>query len=95
MSGLLFFRCGGCIMITGNEDIKELITEIPEGHKHIRTTIVFQDGNRITFQEATIANMVRAWISVKTHPVNKKVVMKNLKIDDRKDGYAQWQLVEC
>lgn len=81
-------------MIVGNEEIKELIAEIPEGHKHIRTAIILEDGKKIIFQEATIANLVRAYISVKTHPVNKKVVLRKQKLEERKDGYAEWQLIE-
>ena len=66
-------------MILRNEDIKELITEIPEGHKHLRTTIVLQDGTELIFQEATIANLVRAYTTVKTHPTIKKVILKGKK----------------
>lgn len=81
-------------MIIHNEDIKELTVEIPEGHKHLRTTIVLQDGTEIVFQEATIANLVRAYITVKTDPVKSKMALKGKQIPERKDGYAEWQLVE-
>lgn len=81
-------------MILRNEDIKELIAEIPEGHKHLRTTIILQDGTELVFQEATIANLVRAYSTVKTHPAIKKVILKGKKLIERKDGYAEWQLVE-
>ena len=77
-----------------NEDVKELIAEIPEGHKHIRTTIMLQDGTEMTFQEATVANLVRAYISIKTHPSLSKVVLRGARLDERKDGYAEWQLLE-
>lgn len=81
-------------MLIHNEDIKELIAEIPEGHKHLRTKIVLQDGTELVFQEATIANLVRAYIMVKTHPLKSKVILKGMKLSERKDGYAEWQLVE-
>lgn len=81
-------------MILRNEDIKELITEIPEGHKHLRTTIILQDGSEFVFQEAIIANLVRAYITVKTHPTKNKLVLKGQRLADRKDGYTEWQLVE-
>ena len=81
-------------MIVANEDVKELIAEIPEGHKHVRTTIVLHDGTAFTFQEATIANLVRAYIAIKTHPRLTKMRMAGRKLDDRKEGYATWQLVE-
>lgn len=77
-----------------NEDVKEVIAEIPEGHKHIRTAIMLQDGTEMIFQEATIANLVRAYISIKTHPVLSKVVLTGARLDERKDGYAEWQLLE-
>lgn len=81
-------------MIIHNENIRELIAEIPEGHRHLRITIVFQDGTEMTFQEATIANLVRAYITVKTHPAKKKITLRGAKLSERKDGYAEWQLVE-
>lgn len=84
----------GGFMLIKNEDIKELTTEIPEGHKHLRTTIVLQDGTELVFQEASVANLVRAYIKVKTHPAIKKVKLKGKKLPERKDGYAEWQLVE-
>ena len=82
------------LMIIHNEDIKELTVEIPEGHKHLRTTVVLQDGTEFIFQEATIANLVRAYITVKTHPIKKKMTLKGKRLAKRKDDYAEWQLVE-
>jgi len=81
-------------MIIRNEDIESLTAEIPEGHKHLRTTIVLNNGMEITFQEAAVANLVRAYITVKTHPAKSRVNMKNKKLTSRKEGYAEWQLVE-
>jgi hypothetical protein len=81
-------------MTIHNEDIRELTAEIPEGHKHLRTTIVFQDGTEFVFQEATMANLVRAYITVKTHPVRNKVTLKGRSLSERKEGYAEWQLTE-
>ncbi len=81
-------------MIIRNEDVKELLVEIPEGHMHIRTTIFFQDGMELTLQEATIANLIRAYINVKTHPTAARFRLTGKKFQDRKDGFAEWQLVE-
>jgi hypothetical protein len=81
-------------MIIANEEVKELIAEIPEGHKHLRTTITLHDGRSFTFQEATIANLVRAYITVKTHPQLTMIRLSGRKLDVRKEGYAEWQLVE-
>jgi hypothetical protein len=81
-------------MAIANEAIKELIAEIPESHKHLRTTIVLHDGREFTFQEATIANLVRAYIMVKTHPAMTRIRLAGKKLSQRKDGYAEWQLLE-
>ena len=81
-------------MIIRNEDIRELIAEIPEGHRHLRTTIKLQDGTELVFQEAAVANIVRAYIRVRTHPLTKKVALKGKNLAERKEGYAEWQLVE-
>jgi len=81
-------------MIVRNEDVKELTSEIPEGHKHLRVSMMLYDGTEITFQEATIANLVRAYITVKTHPGTNKIILKGKRLQDRKEGYAEWQLVE-
>ncbi len=81
-------------MHIANEEVKELIAEIPEGHKHLRTTIILHDDTSFTFQEATIANLVRAYIAIKTHPRLARVRLSGRKLDDRKEGYATWQLIE-
>lgn len=81
-------------MVFKNEDISGLVTEIPEGHHHLRTTIVLQDGRKMTFQEATIAGIVRSYIDIKTHPFGRRVVLSGTKLEKRKEGYAEWQLLE-
>ncbi len=81
-------------MNIANKDVKEIIAEIPEGHTHLRTTIVFEDGKSITFQEATMANLVRAYINVKTDPVRTRVRLKGATLTKRKQGFAEWQLVD-
>ncbi|MBI4377953.1 MAG: hypothetical protein HY578_02525 [Nitrospinae bacterium] len=82
-------------MVLKNEDIRELFAEIPEGHKHLRITMLLEDGREFTFQEATMANLVRAYITVKTHPAITRVKLKGGRIGNRKEGYAEWQLVEA
>ena len=80
-------------MIISNEDIEELTAEIPEGHKHLRVTMQFNDGRTLTFQEATIANLVRAYIIVKTHPSTTKIRLEGKRLSERKTGFAEWQLL--
>lgn len=81
-------------MVIHNEDVQSISVEIPDGHKHIRTTVTLADGTELTFQEATIANLVRAYITVKTHPAISRVRLQGRVLDDRKEGYAEWQLLE-
>ncbi len=77
-----------------NEDIKEVSVEIPEGHRHIRARVVLHDGTELIFQEATVANLVRAYITVKTDPRKRSVRLTGKKVAERKEGYAEWQLLE-
>ena len=77
-----------------NEDIKEIIVEIPEGHKHIRTKITLQDATELVFQEAAVANITRAYITVKTHPQKTSVKLRGKQLSEKKAGYADWQLIE-
>ncbi len=81
-------------MIVSNEEVKAITVEIPEGHLHLRTTIVLQDGKEFVFQEATVANLVRAYITVKTHPSLTRVDLVGRRLSKRKDGYAEWQLLD-
>lgn len=81
-------------MIIPNEEIMEVVSEIPDGHRHVRTTVIMKGGQEFTFQEATIANLVRAFITVKTHPQKTRIRLKGGKLDSRKESYAEWQLIE-
>ena len=77
-----------------NEEIKEILVEIPEGHKHIRTKITLQDATELVFQEAAVANIARAYITIKTHPQKTSVKLKGKQLTEKKEGYADWQLLE-
>jgi len=77
-----------------NEDVAEIVAEIPEGHRHLRTTVKLADGFAITLQEATVAAIVRAYVAVKTDPLRNGMTLKGRKVPSRKEGYAEWQLLE-
>lgn len=77
-----------------NEDIRRVTIDVPEGHQHLRTTIALADGSEIVFQEATLANLSRAYVSLKTHPTRRSVVLVGREVSDRKSGFASWQLLE-
>jgi hypothetical protein len=77
-----------------NEDIKEILVGIPEGHRHIKTKITLWDDTELVLQEAAVANIVRAYITVKTHPQKTSVHLKGRPLVEKKAGYADWQLLE-
>lgn len=81
-------------MIIRNEDIVRVTAEIPGGHRHLRTTVELADGTELVFQEAAVASIVRAYVGVKTHPVRRRVVLRGELLAERKEGYAEWQLLE-
>ena len=56
-----------------NAEITRIIIGIPAGHQHLRSVIETSTGERFLFQEATIANIVRAYVTVKTHPQRENI----------------------
>lgn len=81
-------------MVIRNEDVRELTLAVPEGHRHLRATLALADGAEIVLHEATVANLVRAYVAVKTHPLLKGVVLKGMRLTRSKEGFAEWQLLE-
>ena len=81
-------------MVFRNEDIRRVVVAIPEGHRHVRTIIETSKGETFTFQEATIAGIVRAYVDIKTHPEIHAVELVRREIPDRKKGYTRHQLLE-
>ena len=82
------------VRVVPNEEVEEVTIEVPEGHRHLRTTLRFSDGTRLALQEATVANIVRGYVTVKTHPTATRVRLAKRRVDNPKTGYAEWQLVE-
>ena len=79
-----------------NQDIKRVLIGIPKGHKHLRICIELKNGINLVFQEATIANISRAYITLKTHPHIRaqELEMKTTNTEELKKGYAKHQLLE-
>jgi hypothetical protein len=75
-----------------NQNICRVIIGVPQGHQHIRT-IIETKHERLIFQEATIANIVRAYIILKTHPTQLGVELL-LKEITGKEGFTRFQLLE-
>jgi hypothetical protein len=82
--------------VLANADIAEIVLAPPPGHQHLRATIKLHTGEEIVLQEATVANLVRAYVGIKTHPqkTSCRLVGRELAEDERKDGFAVWQLLE-
>lgn len=81
-------------MNISNEDIAEIIVEVPEGHRHVRATVRLKDGTEFTLLEAAVSNLLRAFVTVKTHPLKSRVRLVTQKLDQKKPGFADWQLLE-
>ena len=84
------------IRIIRNEDVNKILVGVPEGHKHLWISMKLKNGLVLIFQEATIANILRVYTTVKTHPSIRaqELEMRTLTADLRKDGYAVHQLLE-
>lgn len=78
-----------------NECVGRIIAFIPPGHMHARF-ILELGGEKIILHEAAVAGLVRAYTMVALHPTRRvaELVAKPLKQDERKQGFAEWQLVE-
>ncbi|MBU5613054.1 hypothetical protein [Geomonas azotofigens] len=81
-------------IVLSTEDVVQVVAEIPKNHRHLRTTLELADGTAITLQEATVAAIVRAYVTVKTDPVRKSVKLSGRRLTERKSGYAAWQLLD-
>ena len=84
------------IHIIRNEDVDKVLVGVPEDHKHLRVCVKLKNGLVLVFQQATIANILRAYTTVKTHPRvrTQELQMKTLAAELRKEGYAAHQLLE-
>jgi hypothetical protein len=69
---------------------------VPKDHKHLRVFVKLKTESAFIFQEATIANLLRAYVTIKTHPTvrAKELKMKTLTAEQQKEGFAVHQLIE-
>ncbi|MEX2738789.1 MAG: hypothetical protein Q6356_006965 [Candidatus Wukongarchaeota archaeon] len=84
------------IHVIRNEDIEQVLMGVPEDHKHLRICVKLKNKSAFIFQEATIANILRAYITIKTDPTvqAKELKMKTLTAKQQKKDYAVHQLLE-
>ena len=76
-----------------NQDVKRVYIGPPKGHKHLRLIIETEE-EILVFQEATLAAITRGYTYVKTHPIRKAIKLESRRIGERKEGYAEYQLLE-
>ncbi len=78
-----------------NEDVESILIGVPKNHKHLRICLKLKDKTLI-LQEATIANIVRAYVTVKTHPTIRALKLESRELPETeiKSGYAKHQLLE-
>jgi len=81
-------------MIIKNEDIDSVLLAVPEGHRHLRLALTTSDGETVVLQEAAVAAIVRAYVTVKTHPQMRAIKLISAKAEGLKEGYAADQLIE-
>ena len=81
-------------VLVRNCDVKRVLVGVPKGHQHVRVVLELKQGIIIELQEATISNILRAFVTVKTHPLVKAMELVGVKLEKRKPGYAEYQLIE-
>lgn len=83
-------------IVVRNCDVRRILVAPPRGHKHVRAVIELVDGTYIVLQEATVANLVRAYVTVLTHPQRRAVELVQVRLGEgeRKEGFAEYQLLE-
>ena len=81
------------LKIYRNEDLKRIIAFIPPDHMHVRIYIEFTDQS-IILQEASVSAILRAFINVSHHPTRRAYELISVKLEERKCGYAEYQLIE-
>jgi hypothetical protein len=80
-------------IILRNIDIKRVLIGVPENHKHLRV-IIETDQKIIVFYEAAIANIVRGFTIIKTHPIIEALELEARKVEEGKKSFAEIQLIE-
>jgi len=78
-----------------NEDVKRVLLGTPENHRHLRISVMLEK-ECIIFSEATIANILRGFVTIKTHPRIDAIELMGtrLHLKGRRAGYAEHQLLE-
>jgi len=82
------------VRVIRNKDVKRVLLGTPQDHRHLRVSVMLE-GECLIFSEATITNILRAFVTVKTHPQIRAIELREEALhEDRKAGYAEHQLIE-
>jgi hypothetical protein len=75
------------------EEITECYLAVPRGHRHLRLALRYGD-QVLILPEAVVAAIARGYVDILTHPQRRAVAFRLLKLDERKEGFAEFQLLE-
>ncbi len=81
------------MLIFPNDTIQQVLVGTPTGHRHLRI-LVETDKHLLVFHEATLANLVRAFVTVKTHPRTTVLKLAREQSNAFRPGFATSQLLE-
>ncbi len=80
-------------LVFPNESVQRILLGTPTGHKHVRVFIE-TDETVLVFHEATVANLLRAFVTIQTHPQKTAVELVQQKSDRFRPGFARVQHLE-
>jgi len=79
-------------------EVKRIVVAPPSGEKEkvwqIRLLVELVDGSKIIFDHATVGNILRSLSWVLYHPKMKAIELVGKKLEERKKGFAEDQLLE-
>ncbi|MDZ7331858.1 MAG: hypothetical protein ONB31_07750 [candidate division KSB1 bacterium] len=82
------------IIHLSTQNVMQMLFGIPENHKHCRLVLKTEQAATLVFSEALVAAIVRAYVTVKTHPTQGGLEMTSQPISNGKADFATWQLLE-
>jgi len=76
-----------------NAQVQRILLGVPRNHKHLRAVLELTNGTKLVLHEATLASIVRAFLSAKLNPVQDAVELIGTKLMERRAGFAEYQLL--
>lgn len=75
------------------EDVEECLLAVPRCHRHLRLALRYGD-EVLILPEAVVAVVVRAYLTVQTHPQRRAIHLVAREVPNAKHGFAARQLLE-